>query len=488
MTDYRRNHTESTFGTFLSKLIIAVLALFTVYLIYLNFSYALQNNVFNYSLLVIPAFLIVYFVAYRMNIPPVAFAVIIFLLAFLAKGILVVMSDTVPVSDFNNFYQCAIKLVNGDTSFGHGFYFRTWAYQTGPVLYYAAIMKVLGTSLLPLELVNCIFMAGTNMLIYLIARRISNDYTARFAALLYLLYPAPYFLASVLTNQHFAAFMFVLAIYILLNERMPLLVRGLIAGLILSVGNAVRPLGLVILGGTVLWGLLEAIRHRKPARVGMVAILAVSYLLLNFGISAAVKAADINPEGLKNNFPLWKFVIGFNYSTQGRFSYEDQNDIFYIQDNDKRNDAAKALIKERLSVGPKKLINLLNTKQRIMWADFDTLRWGFYTQVNNQLIPDKKIEKYEPGVLKTEKVYYILAFILMLTGLVLTVLSRKVNSGILLLSLLLLCYFGAHALIEIQVRYRYFALILVFVVAAKGGELVMSAFYKYRKKFSLLDE
>lgn len=487
MTEYRRNLTESKFGIFLNKLIIAVLAIFTFYLLYLNFSYSLQNNALIYSLLVIPAFFVVCFLAYRLNISPLAFAVTIFLLAFLFKGILVVMSDTVPVSDFKNFYQCAIKLIHGDKSFGHGFYFKTWAYQTGPVIYYAAIMKLLGTSLLPLELVNCFFMAGTNMLIYLVARKISNDYTARLAALLYLLYPAPYFLAPVLTNQHFAAFMFVLAIYILLNDGMNLLLRGVTAGLIMSVGNAIRPLGMVILGGTILWGLLEAIRLKKPARIGMIALLAASYLLLNLGLSAAVKGADINPEGLKNNFPLWKFVIGFNYSTQGRFSYEDQNNLFYIEDMEKRDTAAKQVIKERLSIGPRKLINLLDTKQRIMWADFDTIRWGFYTQADNQMVPAENVEKYEPGILRTEKVYYVLAFILMFIGLTLAFLGRKTNSGMLLLALLLLCYFGAHLFIEIQVRYRYFALVLVFILAAKGGELVMSAFYKYRRKYSLFD-
>ncbi|HEX2926632.1 MAG TPA: hypothetical protein VHP38_10320 [Ruminiclostridium sp.] len=42
-------------------------------------------------------------------------------------------------------------------------------------------------------------------------------------------------------------------------------------------------------------------------------------------------------------------------------------------------------------------------------------------------------------------------------------------------------------MIEIQVRYRYFALMLVFILAAKGSELLMSACRKYRKKYKLPD-
>jgi hypothetical protein len=345
-------------------------------------------------------------------------------------------------------------------------------------------MKVFGTGLTGLKLVNCFFMAGSNTLIYLIASKLSNDYTARFVSILYLIYPAPYFLTTVLTNQHFAACMFLSAIYILLIECWNWQVRGIIAGIIMSFGNAVRPLGIVLIAGTIIWGIIETIRYKKLNKIGIAAILAAVYLLTNFGISAIIKRTDINSEGLSNNFPLWKFVVGFNYNSVGQFSYDDQNKIFNIEDFNKRNTVAKQIIRERLSVGSYKLVNLINQKQIAMWAGYDTLRWGFYKQENGNLIPSDRLKKLEPKILGIEKIYYVLIFIFMTLGLSKVFVERKVHTGVMLLSLILLCYFGAHIFIEIQVRYRYFAVMLIFILAAKGGELVFSGFRDYRNKHS----
>ncbi len=469
----------------LNKTILILLTAFTAYLLYLNFLYSAYNNAFIYALLVIPVVLIIYLVSYKLNISPLAFWGLIFILAFVAKGLVAITSDTLPISDFGIFYKNAVKLTNGDKSFGDGFYFKSFAYQTGPVIYYSLIMKLFGTGLLPLKLVNCFFMAGSNSLIYLIARKISNDYTARFVSLLYLLYPAPYFLTPVLTNQHFAACMFLLSIYLLLETRINFAIRSLTAGMFLAFGNAVRPLGVVILGGVVIWAVAQSIREKKLARIGTSVIMIAAYFLLSFTISTMVKKADINPEGLSNNYPLWKFVVGFNYQTKGTFSYPDQNEIFYIKDFKRRNEVSKKVIKERISISPGKMFDLINTKQKIMWSYFDTMKWGFYDKEYNHLVASESLKKYELPILKIEKIYYIFAFILMFAGLCLTLLQKRIITDIVLLASILGCYFSAHALIEIQVRYRYFAIMLVFVLAARGSELLMTGFYEYRKKYKL---
>lgn len=474
---------KSEFGHALNKIFLVVLTVFTFYLLCLNFSYSAYNNALAYLLLVIPVGFIIYLVAYRINMSPLTFFMTIFMLALVAKGVEVFISDTRPVSDFNIFYRCAVKLVNGDKSFGHGFYFQSFAYQTGPVVYYALIMKLFGTGLLPLKLVNCFFMAVSNGLIFLIARNISNDYTARFAALLYLIYPAPYFLAPVLTNQHFAACMFLLAIYLLLENRLNFVLRSIAAGIAMAFGNAVRPLGVILIGAVVIWAIVESIRTKNLARIGVTAVLITVYLLMGFTFSTVIKRADINPEGLSNNYPLWKFVVGFNYNTKGTFSYADQDKIFYIQDFNKRNEVSKKTIVDRISISPAKMLNLLNSKQQAMWSYFDTLRWGFYHKVDNKMVPDENTRKIEPSILRIEKMYYVMAFILMFIGLCLSVSRKKTNTGVLLISVILICYFAAHALIEIQVRYRYFAVMLVFILSAKGSEFLMPGFRGHRKKY-----
>lgn len=463
---------ESKSRAFLNRAIFLILALYTLYLICLNISIAFENKVLVYAIIIIPVYLVVLLIAFKIKLSPLAFAISIFLIAFLAKGIFVTLVDTKPFSDFNIFYENAINLAAGEKSFGNTFYFQTWAYQSGPVIYYSLLIKFFGSGLLPLKLANTFFMAGSNMFIYLISRKISNEYAARFVSILYIFYPAPYFLASVLTNQHFAAFMFLAAIYTLFADKLNIVLRCILSGLLIAVGNAVRPLGVVIVIAIIIWGIIEAIRYKSIIKIGTAVILLIAYMTVNFGISAMVKNAGINSEGLANNFPLWKFVIGFNYDSKGQFSYEDQNKIFYIKDFKQRDKAAMQAIKERLSVGPIKLLKLFNAKQEIMWASDDTLRWEFYKKVDGNLKAGKEVEKYEPYILGTEKIYYILAFILMILGLLKLIGNKNPDTRVTLISILLLCYFGVHVLIEIQVRYRYFAVMLVFILAAAGSEML----------------
>lgn len=472
---------ETTKVSVSSKLIILVLAIFVSYLILLNLVCSVYTNAVLYAIIVAPVFAAILFLSSKINILPAPFAIMVFIMAFLIKGVFAAMIDTPPISDFNTFYKYAILLTQGDKSFGQLFYFKTWAYQTGPVIYYSAIMKMFGTGLLPLKLVNCFFMAGSNMLVYLIARKVSNDFTARFVALLYLVYPAPYFLTPVLTNQHFAACMFLAGIYVLMLGSMNLILRGILAGLLMSVGNAVRPLGLLIAAAVIIWSLIQAVSFRKTATLVMTAVLLVVYLSGSFGLSAAVRRTEINPEGLRNNFPLWKFVIGFNQNSKGQFNYDDQNNIFLIEDFSKRNSAALETIKKRISIEPYKMISFIGTKVNLMWAEFDTMMWGFYEKEDGKLKASKEIQRIEPIILRIEKIFYFQVFILLLIGLVRSLLSQGIKSEILLVSVILLCFFSVHLLIEIQVRYRYFAVLLVFVLAAKGSEVLFAPFTKYTK-------
>ncbi|EMS69823.1 glycosyltransferase family 39 protein [Ruminiclostridium cellobioparum] len=469
----------------LSKLIILITAIFVTYIIILNLWFSVYTNSILYALITIPVFAAVLFLSLKMNILPASFAIMVFIMAFLFKGTLAFFADTRPVSDFSLFYKYAVDLIQGKKALEQYLYFKTWAYQTGPVIYYAGIMKLFGTGLLPLKLVNCFFMAGSNMLVYLIARKVSNDFTARFISFLYLIYPAPYFLAAVLTNQHFAACMFLAGIYLLLLEHKNILVRGIAAAIFIAAGNAVRPLGPVIITAVVVWCIVEALNHKSVAKILLSAVLVAVYLTANLGLSAAVKSTGINAEGLNNNFPLWKFVAGLNQQSKGQFSYDDQNKIYVIEDFSKRNKVALKTIKERVSVEPHKLLEFFGTKVLVMWAEFDTLAWEFYEDDNGKLKAPARMEKAEQVAVRVEKMFYILVFLLLLTGLIKALASRDIPSGIKLLSIILLCYFGVHLLIEIQVRYRYFAVLIVFILAASGSEVLFTSFKKYKKSSML---
>lgn len=451
------------------RLLLIIFTLYIFFLIILNSFVVIEKSVLKYSVIVIPVFALSIFIAHKRSISPKAFLIGIFTAAFISKALIVIVSHTQPVSDFKMFYDCAVALVNGRKGWSQWDYFSDWAYQTGPITYYAILMKIFGTGLLPLQLCNCFFMAGTNTFIYLIARKISNEGAARSAAFLYLFYPAPYFLAPVLTNQHFAACMFFAAIYILMLDTFHFAIRGVLGGIIAALGNAVRPLGVVVIAAFIVWGIIELIRAKKIINIGIVLIMTLAYSISTWGISSYLIHEDISPYGLANNFPLWKFVVGLNEKSVGQYSLQDQTDIFFIKDKIARDDMAKRTIKERLSIGPKSMTIFMIKKQAVMWASVDTLKWGFYAYKDNALVPPENFGVIENRVLKTEKMYYFTALLVLTFGMIIMIIRKKnIASLTQYIMLLLMAYFAVHIFIEIQVRYRYFAMISVFILLSFG--------------------
>lgn len=468
----------------LPKIFLIITAIYILFIIVLNTYVVVTEDALKYAIIALPVIAGCFFLGYKLKISPRTFLVGIFVAALITKAVMAILTKTVPVSDFNTFYSCAVKLFNGDKSWSESSYFSDWAYQTGPITYYAFLMKLFGTTaILPLKLTNCIFMAGTNTFIYLLARKITNERAARTAALVYMLYPAPYFLTSVLTNQHFAACMFMAAIYVLQSDRLNLVVRGVLAGVFASLGNMVRPLGILIIAALIVWAVIELIRSKKFISILTAAVMLTVYLAGNWGLSSALKYEEISPYGLANNFPLWKFVVGLNSDTYGQFSYNDQNDIFYMKDKAKRNEVALATIKQRLKIGSQKLTEFFVIKQRIMWADLDTLRWAFY-ELNEKggLKPPKNFGINENRALKTERIYYFLVYILLFIGLVIVIKRKKnISSTAIYIMLLLMAYYFIHIFIEIQMRYRYFATILVFILLSYGIEYSMEKIKRLKK-------
>ncbi|EGD46376.1 hypothetical protein Cpap_0315 [Ruminiclostridium papyrosolvens DSM 2782] len=468
----------------LTKLVLMIFTAYIMFLTLLNIGYVFHlKGTFKYIIIVVPVFVACIFIANKLRISKKAFLICIFILAFCTKALIAITAGTRPVSDFKTFYDCAVALQSGNKSWSKWTYFSDWAYQTGPITYYAILIKIFGTGLLPLKLCNCAFMAGTNTLIYLIARKITNEYAARSVALLYVFYPAPYFLASVLTNQHFAAFMFYATIYVLMISKFNFWVRALLGGIIAALGNAVRPLGTVIIAAAIVWCIIELIRTKKVVTIGLVLIMMVTYSTALWGISSYLIHEDISPYGLSNNFPLWKFVVGLNEKTSGQYSLEDQSNIFYIDDKHMRDTIAKATIKERINIGPKRMLKFMVKKQEVMWGSMDTLRWGFYIYKNKQLVPPEDLKIIENRLLKTEKVYYLFALLVLALGTISLIRQKKnINSVALYVILLLMGYFFVHMLIEVQVRYRYFALISVFILLAYGVQYLVDKYAVLKNK------
>ncbi len=435
------------------------------------------------------------------------FAVLLFTAAFLSKALLAAALDTQPVSDFAIFHAAALKLASGDLSYAADPYFRTWRYQHGIVLYYATQIRLFGDSLLGMKLINCLWLAGTNMLLYRMGRLLFGERPARLVAAWYLVWPGTFLLCSVLTNQHVSNFFLLLGMYAALRCLTPSEVpfgappagsrprtthlRRVLpacgAGLSLALGNLFRPQGIIVIAGLFLLVLLRMLpsdasapsvrlrpdtaRIRLPDTSGLLLCLLplVAAYLLAGGLSAGLfRLSGISQDGLGNGFPLWKFVIGLNHETTGQYAEADVKTIYRIPDAQARDAAARTAIRERLLPLPR-LARLFVAKTELMWAGNDNMQWGFSHLAHATLLIGPLSLSFDPvakQVLFLERAVALLPFLLAFAAQGVCLFARRREPTARLLPILLfVLYVGMHLFIEVQPRYRDFGMFFVFLAS-----------------------
>lgn len=396
------------------------------------------------------------------------FAPALFLVRFALAVFFILWLDSQPVQDFNTMYTAAGQLAQGDHSYLDNVYFFNWAYQSAFVAYEALIIRLFGSALFPLQLLNAVYFAGTNVLVYLIARRFLPQKAAMTVGVLYAIYPAPLFLAGVLTNQHLSVFLFYLAVYVLLSgdEVSPL--RFAAAGAIIALGNAIRPIGVILVLAALIWSAVRAMHRKRPALLLSALSVTVSYVLAGALLSGLIISSGINPEGLTNNQPMWKFVVGLNQDSSGCWNRSDY-DTYLSLPTQEANDAMTETVKDRLSVGPAKLAGLAWRKSSVMWAANEDLFWGF-----GHKDPSAPALTFPINVSwnslqlllgSLDKGVYLLAFILALLGMIQRIRIKESCGKSLLLILLFCGYYAVHLIVEVQSRYRYFLMPCVFLLA-----------------------
>ena len=413
--------------------------------------------------------------------PVKGFGAYLFILRFALALCFILWLNSQPVQDFNTMYTAAGQLAQGDRSYLDNVYFFNWAYQSAFTAYEALIIKLFGQSLLPLQLLNAAYLAGTNLMVYLIARRLVSPRAAMTASLLYALYPAPLFLAGVLTNQHLSVFLFYCAVYLLLRADLPSLPRWLGAGALIALGNAMRPIGVILLLAAGIWSVVCWLRSGCVRWLLSGVSAAASYILLGALLSGVIVWSGINPQGLANNQPMWKFVVGLNEDSSGHWNEADYET--YLAPSLTQVEADEAMtqeVLERLSVGPVRLAGLAWRKSAAMWAGNEDLYWGFGHHDPEATAAPLPLSWNATQLLlgNLDKGVYLLAFALALYALIRRLKEKAPSPAPLLLTLLLCGYYAVHLIVEVQVRYRYFLMPCVFLLAACALEQLLR---KYKK-------
>lgn len=419
--------------------------------------------------------------AYRLSRPMKIYPLLLFLLRLLLAVLVAVMLATPPRDDFKTMYEAACQLAQGSREYLNDTYFYNWAYQTGFVSYEALVIRIFGEGLLPLKLLNALWMAGTGVLVFEIGKCLFSESTAMVASLFYAVYPAPYFLASVLTNQHIATFFYYLAIWLLLRQKNLTWQNAVLAGGSLAIGNVMRPLGSVIVLAILCWGAIRLLKQGKGYLQEGAAVLAciAVYFAVSWLCSHLIVWTGLNPEGLKNNLSIWKFVVGFNAESGGVWNTADY--AYYKLPHDEAVTAMKEVVAERLHQPLGDWIDLLWEKIRVMWGSCEDWQWAVVHMDKNAVYFGHTLRTWMKAATFADKGVFLLAILLNLPGLYRTLRQKDSGKTALLLGFLFCGYTAVHLLIEVQARYRYFLMPCLFLFAGVGMEQLAEWGKKLRK-------
>ena len=392
------------------------------------------------------------------------FSILIFVTSFLLKLIMIISVNLPQVYDFKLLLDASKMFANGDYSFNTWWHFRIWSYQTGFVVYQGLILKIFNSEII-LKLLQAVYSSLLCVIIYKIAKKITNEKAAKVVSLLYMIFPYHMIMNLTLVNHHLSTLLMYMGILFLLKENIKTK-DYIFAAIFIAFGNIIRPEGIIIVFSLCVYILLTFDKEKIKNTLINASLFILVYLFINASASFLIIKTGVNPNGLKNNDPLWKFVLGFNSDACGFYNKEDDIRVFTDHEDEKE------IIKERLLT--KDTGKLMTCKINSFW-----LSNGLYLNEGN--LYDKtvsisnikiKLSKLEDVIMVVNQTLQYIVILFMILGLFVS--RKNVSKEYLFLLILTIVTFLVYLLIEVQARYSYFIFITVFILASKFIEYIQN--------------
>ena len=394
------------------------------------------------TIIIIPICILLYYLIRKINIKH--YSIFLFIIALLIRLISIIYLKVEVTDDFKMMLEASKSLVKGDLLFTNLWYFKTFSYQLGHVLYQALLLKIVNQVFF-LKLINSLVTSLSIVFIYKITKKLYKEETARVVSFAYLFYLYPIYLNSVLTNQFIPALIYLLVIYLIFNKENNIKLY-IIIGLLLSIANFLRTESIVFILGIIIYNLITITKKNYKNNLKYTSMLVITYLVVNTIISSLVYISPIKTK-LVNNSPYWKFYCGLSDKHNGLYNEEDQT-VFFNSNNQKE------LIIDRIKEENIKIPILILKKEVILW-----------TQTNYDLRIKNNINDL---VLKWNQGYLNIIIILFVISLFPN--KNLKNKKLLLLKIIIALYIGVYAFIEISPRYAYILHILVFLLIPNAIE------------------
>ncbi|MFC6175446.1 ArnT family glycosyltransferase [Companilactobacillus huachuanensis] len=319
-----------TFQTIINKTILACVAIFTTaaFLLMLVFYYHnfLFQNVHNVviGLVFIMLIILIGYGLTRIKTDDHTLnwlVVISMLLVFMIMALFWISKvPSIQLSDFGNFWDRLLDYKIGDPLYQtDNDYFSKYAYQSGYFVYAMIISKIFGYHIFAIQFLNVVYQALILLFTYLFVVKIFNNIKMARLSILILMIDLDWFaLNSQASNQYLGSLFYLVTFYLIMQNKLKYYI---LAGITLTGGCLIRPIGPVVIAGIVVYALIYLLLKNKDYHATLKVLLTLIIYFVLFSLSSwGIKASGINAYGLTNNDPEWKFVTGLNYQSNGTYS------------------------------------------------------------------------------------------------------------------------------------------------------------------------
>lgn len=402
------------------------------------------------------------------------FGLFIFLLSFFIRLVTIVVLDFPQVYDFETLLSASKMFAVGDYSFNQWWHFYTWGYQTGFVIYQGFLLKLFN-SVFFLKFLNIVYSSLLVLFIYKFSKKISDEKSARIVSLLYMIFPFYVFLDTVLVNHHLATLLMYVGI-IFLIKRGKKFSDYVYGSIFIALGNIIRPEGIIVVLSFLLYEFFLFNKEKFVNTIVRISSFLIIYFFIGFSASFLVVKSGVNPSGLENKDPLWKFILGFNYDSCGY--YVDSDSQYQV---DKKTELS--IIKERALSNLPRTGSLFLCKIDRFWlsSGLDLELGSFNNKEFNILGFNVKFSNIAEVATDFNSNVQILIFSLFVLGLFVN--RKKLSNEVLFLLIMCFITFFVFLFIEIQPRYAYFIHISLFILASLGIKSIYSFIDRHNVKY-----
>ncbi len=402
------------------------------------------------------------------------FGFTLFFVSFLVRLVFIIVFKFPQLDDFSTLLDASHMFARGDYSFNTWFHFHTWGYQTGFVIYQGILLKLFHSEFL-LKLLNIIYTSCLAFFIYKVGRKISDEKSARVVSLLYMIFPFHIFLNSIMANHHLATLLMYLGILFLIKKK-KCFKDYVLSAILISLGNIIRPEGIIVVCSFLIYEFFLLDKNKIFNTIIRVCSFLLVYFIIGYSASFLVIKTGVNPSGLSNKDPLWKFILGFNYNTCGY--YEDSDSMYQVNRETEIN-----IIKERALSNLPRTGKLMLCKIDRFWlqSDLGMETEQYQDRSFNVFGYDIKMSSILDKVISVNGYIYIFVFTMFLVGIFIN--RKRLSNESLFLLIMCVVTFFVFLLIEIQPRYAYFIHISIFILSSLGIKFIYDFISKLNIKY-----